>query len=111
RGRLRRSRHGGNLRVRGQGYAGDGRGGRDGNLGPPDRSTRVATKDRQDSGKRSLTRDALIRVWAEAPSDIHPQCTATPPTGAGILRASEPSSAPGSPDANIDARWPSTSRH
>ena len=52
--RLRRPRHGGDLRVRGQGHAGDGRGRRQRRVGARDRAGRMEGEDRRHSGGRRL---------------------------------------------------------
>src|SRR5690606_12160160 len=59
-GRFRRPRHGGDLRIRGQGHAGD-RGGRfAGHLRAPDRPARMAGPHRQDPGGRGVSNTRVV---------------------------------------------------
>ena len=59
--RLRRSRHGSDLRVRREGHAGHGRGQCRWHLGAPDRAEGVAGEDRQDPGCRRPERSEPVR--------------------------------------------------
>ena len=52
--RVPRARHGGDLRVRGQGHAGHRRGRPDRPIGAQDRSRRMADEDREDPGRDGL---------------------------------------------------------
>ena len=66
RARVRRPRHGGDPRVRGEGHAGHGRRRFGRQCRAPHRTGRVAREDRQDSRRGHLTKSASLRVPALA---------------------------------------------
>ena len=65
--RLRRPRHGGDLRVRGEGHAGDRGGGRAGHVGARDRAEGMAGQDRRDTGYDRLSR-GTVTPWPNRPA-------------------------------------------